>query len=113
MLCLIGAYPGFAWREQSTSATAGLCRFTQQRFLRRGGLQAGYSWPGSDQWSLGRQLHLLSGWTGKSSIEPYIDDTNMYFRSTAAYMTLDPELGAFRWLDLKAGVVSAHYLTPL
>lgn len=64
---------------------------------------AGYERDVSDGWHWGAQMHVIKGWTDKDSI---VDDTGMFFRSTALYATARPEDW---WLQFSGGVVSADY----
>ena len=71
-------------------------------------LQFGYEAKETTHWGLGVQLHLLKGWTSKSDVEA---ESDMSFRSTAVYFTARPMAHWARWLQLKAGIAKADYVT--
>jgi hypothetical protein len=71
-------------------------------------LQFGYEAKETTHWGLGVQLHLLKGWTSKSDVEA---DSDMSFRSTAVYFTARPMAPWAQWLQLKAGIANANYVT--
>ncbi len=71
-------------------------------------LQFGYEAKETANWGLGVQLHLLKGWTSKSDVEA---ESDMSFRSAAVYFTARPMARWARWLQLKAGIANANYVT--
>jgi hypothetical protein len=68
--------------------------------------QVGYEFKETERFSLGAQWQWFKGWTSESSLG---DVEGMAFRSNALYLTARPRHEAFRWLQLKAGVVNANY----
>jgi hypothetical protein len=107
---LAACCPCFAWAA-SFNAGAGLA-FVDGKNLEGfdGGwdLQFGYEAKETTHWGLGVQLHLLKGWTSKSDVEA---DSDMSFRSTAVYLTARPLARWAQWLQLKAGIAKANYVT--
>jgi hypothetical protein len=69
-------------------------------------IQVGYEFKETQRVSLGVQWQWFKGWTSESSLG---DEEGMAFRSNALYLTARPRHEAFRWLQLKAGVVNANY----
>jgi hypothetical protein len=69
-------------------------------------VQVGYEFKETERFSLGVQWQWFKGWTSESSLG---DVEGMAFRSNALYLTARPRHEAFRWLQLKAGVVNANY----
>ena len=76
-------------------------------------VQVGYERKQTEHWNFGAQVHVISGWTDKSSVDEDreygdIESTTMAFDSQALYVTARPENW---WIQLRAGVVHASYYT--
>jgi hypothetical protein len=109
-LLLIACCPGFAW---AGSFNAGLgFAFADARniegFDLGWDLQFGYEAKETTHWGLGVQLHLIKGWTSEGDVEA---ESDMSFSSTAVYFTARPMARWAQWLQLKAGIAKADYVT--
>ena len=76
-------------------------------------VQVGYEMKQTEHWNFGAQVHVISGWTDKSSVDEDreygdIESTTMAFDSQAVYLTARPENW---WIQFRAGVVHASYYT--
>jgi hypothetical protein len=109
-LFLIACCPCFAWAG-AFNAGLGLV-FADASNLEGfdGGwdLQFGYEAKETKYWNLGVQLHLIKGWTSEGDVEA---NSHMSFDSTAVYFTARPTARGARWLQLKAGIAKADYVT--
>jgi hypothetical protein len=78
----------------------------QQGFEGGWDVQVGYEFKETQRFSIGAQWQWYKGWTSESSLGK---TEGMAFRSNALYLTARPKHEAWKWLQLKAGVVNANY----